>query len=100
MPTTLKKSLMMGLIAEESHKTKKARKKLLERMAQVEKKMTPQALKDKKEEISRRIQRHAPDRVAVKKDMPLFDKNQNPAKPSRGLEKITEELTSIHKGKK
>lgn len=92
MALTLKKGLVMGLIVEESQKTKKARKKLRDRMDNLEKKVTPQALKRKSEEISRWIERHAAGRVVVKKDIPLFDKNANPAKPSRGIEKIAEEL--------
>jgi len=59
--------------------------------------MTPQALKLKSEEISRWIERHASDRVEVKKDIPLFDKNINSAKSSRGIEKFAEELAVAHK---
>lgn len=90
---------MMGLIVEESQKTKKARKKLRERMDNLEKKVTPQALKRKSEEITRWIERHSADRIPVQKDIPLFDKNANPAKPSRGIEKMAEELAASSKKK-
>lgn len=92
MAITMRKSLMMGLIVDESQKTKKARRKLKDRLDRFEKKTTPQALQRKSEEISRWIERHASDRVVVKKDIPLFDKNKNSVKPSRGIEKIAEEL--------
>jgi len=100
MAMTLRKSLMMGLIVDESQKTKKARKKLKDRLDHFEKKMTPQALKRKSEEISRWIERHASDRVPVKKDIPLFDKNANSVKPSRGIEKMAEELATAEKARK
>lgn len=92
MAMTLRKRLMAGVIADESTKTKKARKKLQERLDGLEKKMTPQALERKTQEISRWIARHASDRVSVKKDISLFDKNQNPAKASKGISKIADEL--------
>jgi len=93
MAMTLKKKLMTGTLAEESQKTKKARKKLQEKLDFVEKKMTPQAIERKSQEISRWIARHASDRVSVKKDISLFDKNQNPAQPSKNISKIAEELS-------
>jgi len=92
MAMTLRKRLMTGAIADESAKTRKARKKLQDRIDSLEKKMSPQALERKTQEISRWIARHASDRVTVKKDISLFDKNQNPAPPSKGISKIAEEL--------
>lgn len=92
MPMTLKKSLMLGVIADESSKTKKARAKLKARMTSLEKKMTKEALDRKSQEINRWISRHASDRVSVEKDISLFDKNKNPAKPSRNIAKLQEEL--------
>jgi hypothetical protein len=92
MPMTLKKSLMMGVMAEESSKTKKARAKLKTRMTSLEKKLTREALTQKSQEINQWISRHATDRLSVEKEMSLFDKNQNPAKPSRNVSKIQEEL--------
>lgn len=84
---------MLGVIAEESHKTKKARKKLKERLDEIEKKVTPEALEEKSQEVQRRIARHASDRLPVQKDISLFDKNQNAAPPSKAVEKIAEELS-------
>jgi len=90
MPLTLKKSLQMGLIAEESEKTRRARKKLMERLKTVDKKMTPQALKQKREAVAKQLERHAIGRVQV----------QDLAQPSRSIQKIIEELTTQFKGKK
>ena len=79
-------------IVEESQKTKRARDKLKQRLELMEKKTTSEALKDKTTAIERWIGRRAQDRVTVKKDIPLFDKNQNPAKPSRSISKLQQEL--------
>jgi hypothetical protein len=95
MAMTLKKSLMLGVIAEESSKTKKARRKLKERLVELEKSVTPEALEKKSQEVHRRIARHASDRVSVEKDISLFDGNQNPAKPSRAIAKLAEELSEV-----
>lgn len=94
MAMTLRKSLETGVVVDESRKTKKARKKLQERLDRLEKRVTPEALKETSQEISRWIERHASDRVVVSKDLSLFDRNKNPAKPSRGVEKIVNELTT------
>ncbi len=67
-------------IAEESHKTRKAREKLKKQFDAFEKKITPQALEKKAIEIQRWIARHASSRVALKtKSISLFDENQNAA---------------------
>ena len=79
-------------IVEESQKTKKARCKLQQRISAMEEKMTPEALKDKTNAIERWIDRRAGERIFVKKNLALFDKNQNPAKPSKGVTKLQEEL--------
>lgn len=94
MGMTLRKSLILGVLAEESSKTKKARAKLKEKLDATDKKLTPQALQKKSQEISKWIERHANDRVAVKKDISLFDQNKNPAEMSRNIAKIAEELKS------
>ena len=101
MPMTLRKSLILGVIAEESAKTKKARRKLKERLDEVEKKMTPEALEQKSQEVQRRIARHASDRVPVQKEISLFDKNRNSARSSRAVEKLAQELSeTLGLGKK
>ncbi len=92
MPTTLRKSLLLKIIAEESAKTKKAREKLKQKLNRAEKKMTKQALEAKIREISQWIERHSADRISVEKDISLFDQNRNSAKMSRNIEKMAEEL--------
>lgn len=79
--------------AEESHKTQKAREKLRKRLAQIDTKITPQALKQKSIEIHRWIARHADRRVVLKeKSISLFDENQNAAKLSAKIAKIAGQL--------
>ena len=79
-------------IVEESEKTRRARDKLKQRIESMEKKVTPEALKDKTSAIERWIDRRSSERVSVKKDFPLFDKNKHPAKPSKGIAKLQEDL--------
>jgi predicted amino acid-binding ACT domain protein len=92
MAMTLRKSLILGVLAEESGKTKKARAKLKNKLEATEKKLQNQTLDKKSQEISKWIERHASDRVSVKKDISLFDQNRNSAKMSRNIEKLAEEL--------
>ena len=92
MVMTLKKSLILGVLAEESGKTKKARAKLKNKLEVTEKRLKNQTLDKKSQEISKWIERHASDRVMVKKDISLFDQNRNSAKMSRNIEKLAEEL--------
>jgi len=92
MVMTLRKSLILGVLAEESGKTKKARAKLKNKLDATEKKLKDQTLDKKSQEISKWIERHAHDRVSVKKDISLFDQNRNSAKMSRNTEKLAEEL--------
>ncbi len=87
-----KKEINRGIV-EESEQTKRARQKLQKRMALMEKKTTPEALKDKTVAIERWIDRRTPERVVVKKDLPLFDKNTNSAKPSKGISKMQDALS-------
>lgn len=88
MALTLKKSLEMGLIAEESEKTRKARRKLTQRLKQIDKKMTPQVLKKTREEIEKQLERRAASRVQVS------EKHQELAQPSRSVQKMAEALLS------
>lgn len=67
---TLRKSLKMGIIAEESPKTKKARSKLKERLSSLEKIVAKTAVE------------------AKAKNMPL------PAKVSKKVAKLKDELAS------
>jgi hypothetical protein len=80
-------------MAEESQKTKKAREKLQRQLADLEKKITPQALHKKTIEIHRWIERHAPQRVILKnKNISLFDENQNAAALSARVAQLSELL--------
>lgn len=89
MSMTMRESLATGIPVEESQKTKKARRKLEEKMKALEQKVTKEALKDKSEAIARWIERHASDRVTVSdKEIALFDRNQNPASPSKEIVKL------------
>jgi hypothetical protein len=93
MAIVKKKKVFNNEIVEESQKTKRARDKLRQRLELMEKKTTLEALKDKTDAIERWIDRRSEDRVAVNKDIPLFDKNQHSAKPSRGVARLQEELS-------
>lgn len=84
----------MKQIAQESEKTKRARQKLKKKIENMEKKITPQALKAKSQEIAQWIERHSASRVPVHKDISLFDHNRNSAKRSRSVEKFAEELAA------
>lgn len=88
MAMGMRKSLATGVPVEESQKTKKARRKLEEKLNTKEKKMTKEALQNKSEEIARWIERHASDRVAVEKEIALFDRNQNSVAPSKEVLKL------------
>ena len=81
-------------IAPESSKTRKAREKLQKHWSDLEKKITPEALKEKTDEIHRWIARHAHQRVHLKnKNISLFDENQNAAKISQRVRTIAQKLT-------
>ncbi len=88
----MRKSLISRVVAEESAKTKKARAKLKEKLDAIDRKVSPQALAKKSQEIYQWIERHTKDRIPVNKDISLFDQNQNSAKMSRNTEKMAEEI--------
>ena len=96
MPNSIRKSLLLKIIAEESEKTKKAREKLKQKFDKSDKKITEKALKDKSQEIAGWIERHSSDRLSVEKDISLFDQNRNSAKMSKTLEKLAEDLKNEH----
>ena len=80
-------------LAPESVKTKKAREKLRRHWSDLEKKVTPEALQEKIEEIHRWIARHAHQRIHLKnKNICLFDENQNAAKISQRVKVIAKKL--------
>lgn len=81
------------VIAEESHKTRKAREKLKRHLDEVEKQITPQALEKKTLEIHQWIARHARHRVVLRlKAISLFDENQNAARLSHRVTSIAEQI--------
>jgi hypothetical protein len=81
-------------IAPESAKTRKAREKLQKHWSDIEKKITPEALQEKTDEIHRWIARHAHQRVLLKdKNISLFDENQNAAKISQRVKAIAQKLS-------
>lgn len=81
------------LIAEESSKTQKARKKLKKQLEALDEKITPQAIEKKTIEIHRWIARHAANRVPLPiKGISLFDENQNAAELSRRVKTLAEQF--------
>ncbi len=87
-------------LAPESVKTRKAREKLQKHWDDIEKKITPESLKEKTDEIHRWIARHAQYRVPLKeKKISLFDENQNAARISQRVtliaQKLQEEMLQI-----
>ena len=81
----------------ESDKTKKARDKLKKQFEEIEKQITPEALKQKSLEIHRWIARHAHNRVILKnKNISLFDENQNTATFSQCVSTISRKLITDH----
>lgn len=76
-------------VAQESAKTRKTREKLKKRLDALDKKITPQALKEKVIEIHRWIALNAGHRVLLRtKEISLFDENQNTADVSRKVSGI------------
>ncbi len=87
---------MANGLAEESEKTKKTRKKLRKRLQEMDRGITPQALKRKSFEIHRWITRHAPDRIVLRsKSISLFDENQNTADLSQKVNAVVEKLKKL-----
>jgi hypothetical protein len=81
-------------LAPESAKTRKAREKLKRHWSDLEKKITPEALQEKTDEIHRWIARHAHQRIHLKnKNISLFDENQNAAKISQRVRTIAQKLS-------
>ena len=79
--------------AEESDKTKKVRRKLLEHFNQIDSMVTQQALNRKISEIHRWISRHAVQRVALSsKTISLFDENQHAADVSQKVALLASHL--------
>lgn len=80
-------------LAPESAKTRKAREKLKRHWIDLEKMITPEALRDTVDEIHRWIARHAHQRVHLKnKNISLFDENQNAVQISQRVKTIAKKL--------
>jgi hypothetical protein len=80
-------------LAPESTKTRKTREKLQKHWEEVERRITPEALREKTDEIHRWIARHAHQRVLLRdKNISLFDENQNAAKISQRVTAIAQKL--------
>ncbi len=81
-------------IVEESEKTRKAREKLKKKLDLLERKITPQALREKVIEIHRWIALHVHERVVLQtKQIALFDENQNTAEVSRKIMLIADQIS-------
>ncbi len=79
--------------AKESIKTKRAREKLKKKLEAFDLALTPHALEQKRIEIHRWIALHAPSRVVLrKKEISLFDENQNTAKLSARVQGIADKI--------
>jgi hypothetical protein len=90
--------------AKESAQILKARKKLLQQIADENKHVTAQALDKIRKSIHHWISRHADDRINLKsKEITLFDENRHSAKPqNRFILNLLQNLkdTSKQKSKK
>jgi len=83
--------------ASESERTRKLREKLQKQLDEIEKKITPNALKKKTEEIHEWISTHARHRVVLKdKNISLFDENQNSAAFSSNIASIVQSIAKKH----
>jgi hypothetical protein len=85
-------------IADESLKTRRAREKLQRQLDAFDKKVTPQALEKKVNEIQRWIARHASNRIVLKnKSISLFDENQHAAGLSIRVSLLADQIkTDLH----
>lgn len=80
-------------LAPESAKTRKAREKIQKHWEDLDKKITPEALREKTDEIHRWIARYAHQRIPLRnKNISLFDENQNAAKISQRVSVIAHKL--------
>lgn len=83
-----------GYIIQESSKTRRSREKLEKQWEARDRLVTETALAETIHKIAKWIATRAKDRVFLeKKDLALFDNNQNPAPPSRKVERLAQSLT-------
>lgn len=81
--------------AQESQKTKRARRRLESLFHQEEERITPQALAIERKKIIRRIQEQKEriDLKELKNNPKLFDENTHPADASKVLDSLEKELS-------
>ena len=87
-----KKEENIKITEKEGVKTRKIREKLRKYFEQIDKEITPQALKIKSMEIHRWINRYASKRIILKDKISLFDENKNTANLSKKVSKLMEKL--------
>jgi len=78
--------------AQESPQVIKMRGKLAKILENQDKRITDQAIQDKKLVISEEISKKAADRVILKEKLSLFDSNQNTADVSKKVKELAERL--------
>lgn len=82
-------------LAEPSQKVQKTKEKLKKLLMEIDASITPVALERKMKEIRRWIARNSHERVPLsKKEISLFDENENPANASSRIRKIGQILES------
>lgn len=95
----------MATKAKESLQIQKARNKIKKQLAEAEKRINSESLKEMTLLIQRQILRHTADRVNLKtkqvSHLPLFDENQHPAKiESKFVRHLLKELQHPKKPKR
>lgn len=95
----------MAIKAKESPQVQKARQKIKQQLADADKRINPESLKEMTLLIQRQILRHTPDRVSLKTKQvsrqPLFDENKHSAKiESKFVRHLLKELQHPKKGKR
>jgi hypothetical protein len=95
----------MATKAKESPQIQKARNKIKQQLANADKRINSEALKEMTLLIQRQLLRHTPDRVSLKKKqvshVPIFDENKHPAKTeSKFVHHLLKELQHPKKTKR
>lgn len=95
----------MATKAKESPQIQKARNKIQQHLAEADKRINTEALKEMALLIQRQISRHTPDRINLKAKqvtrVSLFDENKHPAKTeSKFVNRLLKELQQPKKSKR
>ena len=81
------------IMADESDKTKRARRKLEKKLQQIDSDVSQKALDRTSKEIHRWIERQSGERVTLKnKSISLFDENRNSADLSRKVANLAQQI--------